>query len=349
MALLPALELVVDGITAVIDVIGNLPEPIQAIIGLFAGLAIAVTALAPALSLLAGTGLWTTITTAFTGFLTFMGTTFAPAMLAFFSGPAGWITLAVIAVGAMAIAFREPIGQFIGWMGEQLSGLGKMIAEALLGIGKAVYNAVDGVNKSIREGITIAWKWLGEQFKGLGSMIGNLYDGAVSLFGKLGDALSKPFEAAAGTIKSVLRSVLSFSANVINGFLGVINQMISAVNSVAGRLNLPQLPTFGAVQVPSFEGGGYTGNAPRSGGIDGRGGFPAILHPRETVIDHTRTGGSGGAPQINIPIQTGPVYQLPDGTDMVSMADFNAGLQSVATGIMAQLRSPAGRMALRGA
>ena len=349
MALLPALELVVDGITAVIDVIGNLPEPIQAIIGLFAGLAIAVTALAPALSLLAGTGLWTTITTAFTGFLTFMGTTFAPAMLAFFSGPAGWITLAVIAVGAMAIAFREPIGQFIGWMGEQLSGLGKMIAEALLGIGKAVYNAVDGVNKSIREGITIAWEWLGEQFKGLGSMIGNLYDGAVSLFGKLGDALSKPFETAAGTIKSVLRSVLSFSANVINGFLGVINQMISAVNSVAGRLNLPQLPTFGAVQVPSFEGGGYTGNAPRSGGLDGRGGFPAILHPRETVVDHTRTAAGSGAPQINIPIQTGPVYQLPDGTDMVSMADFNAGLQSVATGIMAQLRSPAGRMALRGA
>lgn len=35
-----------------------------------------------------------------------------------------------------------------------------------------------------------------------------------------------------------------------------------------------------------YEGGGYTGNAPRSGGIDGKGGFPAILHPQETVIDH---------------------------------------------------------------
>jgi hypothetical protein len=50
----------------------------------------------------------------------------------------------------------------------------------------------------------------------------------------------------------------------------------------------------------SFAGGGYTGNAPRAGGIDGQGGFPAILHPRETVIDHTRPGGmrggSGSAP-----------------------------------------------------
>jgi hypothetical protein len=31
----------------------------------------------------------------------------------------------------------------------------------------------------------------------------------------------------------------------------------------------------------------------RSGGVDGRGGFPAILHPNETVIDHNRGGGMG--------------------------------------------------------
>ncbi|WP_417913662.1 tape measure protein, partial [Candidatus Electronema sp. JM] len=36
-----------------------------------------------------------------------------------------------------------------------------------------------------------------------------------------------------------------------------------------------------------FSGGGYTGDAPRSGGIDGEGGYLAILHPQETVIDHT--------------------------------------------------------------
>ncbi len=43
----------------------------------------------------------------------------------------------------------------------------------------------------------------------------------------------------------------------------------------------------------SFEGGGFTGTGSRSGGIDGRGGFPAILHPNETVIDHTRGQGQG--------------------------------------------------------
>jgi hypothetical protein len=98
--------------------------------------------------------------------------------------------------------------------------------------------------------------------------------------------------------------------------------------------------------VPAFAGGGYTGDAPRSGGLDGRGGFMAMLHPRETVIDHARTGAGGTS--ITIPIQTGPVYRLSNGTDTVSVADLEAGMQALAAGIMAQLRSPAGRMALRG-
>lgn len=37
-----------------------------------------------------------------------------------------------------------------------------------------------------------------------------------------------------------------------------------------------------------YDGGGYTGNAPRSGGLDGKGGFLAMMHPQETVIDHTK-------------------------------------------------------------
>jgi len=36
----------------------------------------------------------------------------------------------------------------------------------------------------------------------------------------------------------------------------------------------------------SFEGGGKTPDGARTGGVDGRGGFYAILHPQEEVIDH---------------------------------------------------------------
>lgn len=38
----------------------------------------------------------------------------------------------------------------------------------------------------------------------------------------------------------------------------------------------------------SFEGGGYTGSGSRSGGLDGKGGYMALVHPDETVIDHTK-------------------------------------------------------------
>lgn len=41
-------------------------------------------------------------------------------------------------------------------------------------------------------------------------------------------------------------------------------------------------------EVPSFAGGGYTGNGPRSGGLDGKGGFWAMMHPQETVHDWTK-------------------------------------------------------------
>ena len=53
----------------------------------------------------------------------------------------------------------------------------------------------------------------------------------------------------------------------------------------------------------SFDGGGYTGSGSRSGGIDGRGGFQAVLHPNETVIDHTKgqsLGNSGGETNVNV-------------------------------------------------
>lgn len=47
----------------------------------------------------------------------------------------------------------------------------------------------------------------------------------------------------------------------------------------------------------SADGGGFTGTGARSGGIDGRGGFLGVLHPNETVIDHTRGRSSGGTQQ----------------------------------------------------
>jgi hypothetical protein len=52
-------------------------------------------------------------------------------------------------------------------------------------------------------------------------------------------------------------------------------------------------------------GGGFTGHGSRSGGVDGKGGFGAILHPNETVIDHTKGQGMGVVVNQTINITTG--------------------------------------------
>ena len=56
----------------------------------------------------------------------------------------------------------------------------------------------------------------------------------------------------------------------------------------------PVAPRGNILGLPSGDGGGYTGSGPRSGGLDGKGGFMAMLHPRETVIDHTKGQSAGG-------------------------------------------------------
>lgn len=74
----------------------------------------------------------------------------------------------------------------------------------------------------------------------------------------------------------------------------------------------------------SFDGGGYTGSGSRSGGIDGKGGFLSVLHPNETVLDHTRGQGMGG------------------GATAVIQQTFNFGNANADT--VAQLRAEAARI-----
>jgi len=57
--------------------------------------------------------------------------------------------------------------------------------------------------------------------------------------------------------------------------------------------------------IPSFDGGGHTGNGPRSGGLDGKGGFLSMMHPNETVIDHSK-GQSAGGGQMVIKLDLSP-------------------------------------------
>lgn len=96
----------------------------------------------------------------------------------------------------------------------------------------------------------------------------------------------------------------------------------------------------------SFAGGGWTGDGPRSGGLDGQGGFMAMLHPREQVID-TVAGQSGGGVTVvqNLNFAVG-ISQTVRAEVMNLMPQIQAAAQSAV--LDARLRGGSARMAFKG-
>lgn len=87
-----------------------------------------------------------------------------------------------------------------------------------------------------------------------------------------------------------------FVVKQITGF--ITNAVLGAT---VGPMQGPTMPNSPRM----FAGGGYTGNGARAGGMDGKGGFMAMLHPRETVVDHTRGQSAGVTVVQNINVSTG--------------------------------------------
>lgn len=123
----------------------------------------------------------------------------------------------------------------------------------------------------------------------------------------IGDALVSGFGAAEDAIVEFAQtgkfSFSDFASSVISDLLRI--SVRSAITGpLAGLLGsalggLPGAAAGGALTsfisaLTSFDGGGHTGNAPRSGGLDGKGGFLAMMHPRERVYDETRGGSRSG-------------------------------------------------------
>ena len=97
------------------------------------------------------------------------------------------------------------------------------------------------------------------------------------------DAMKGLFGAmldGADAAKKAMIDLLAEMARVqfIKGMMGLLGG-----TSWGGKL------VEGVGNLLSFDGGGDTPYGPRSGGLDGKGGFLAMLHPRETVVDHTKS------------------------------------------------------------
>ena len=102
-------------------------------------------------------------------------------------------------------------------------------------------------------------------------------------------------DAMRAMAKSVIDSLMKALAKkyIFDAAFGAITSFVQG--GVTDKTNFGpamNMPNFGPQ--PTYAGGGYTGNGSRSGGLDGKGGFAAILHPRETVVDHHQGQSLGG-------------------------------------------------------
>lgn len=90
-----------------------------------------------------------------------------------------------------------------------------------------------------------------------------------------------------------------------------LQRAIAQANAVPFPANLIEIARASAVgmgaiasiKAASFEGGGITFNGARSGGLDGKGGRMAMVHPNEKITDLEKNGNNGGGDTINVTIQ----------------------------------------------
>lgn len=125
---------------------------------------------------------------------------------------------------------------------------GSFAEQALQNLGEKFFDAIFGTSENIQTGTEI----------GLAQ----------------NSVLTPALVAASATMAATLSAAITTAGSAAAAAIGAAMGSAGAVSAFSS--------------LPSFAGGGYTGNAPRSGGLDGKGGFLAMMHPRETVNDLTR-------------------------------------------------------------
>ena len=195
------------------------------------------------------------------------------------------------------------------------SGLNKQIQDIVNSLGQVSNVIPEFTTPAIEEinNVDLAFKAWKQTVKDGGEIVQSFTTNALD---GMTDALTAGITGAANfadAMKSMAKSVVDslikmlVQKYIVDAAFGFITNSFSSGSSsgstVGMRQDAPAVPVIPDKPF-SFEGGGFTGYGARSGGIDGRGGFPAILHPNESVIDHNR-GGGGVVVNQTINVSTG--------------------------------------------
>lgn len=125
--------------------------------------------------------------------------------------------------------------------------------------------------------------------------------GMQEVFGE-STAIGKAFYVASQAMAATqaIISGLSAKMNVIENAtaLGMDAGTASAIGSTMATMGFATAGAIMGQTMASFEGGGITFNGVRSGGMDGKGGRMALVHPNEKITDMEK-GGSTGQP-VNV-------------------------------------------------
>lgn len=230
----------------------------------------------------------------------------------FIEGLASLYQAGVDAIANLARGMREGITGLIsdaaGWGSDIAAGLAGGVTRGAGRVRDAVGSLAQGVQDWFTEPVEIQSPskvferfggWLTQGLAqgidgGAGQVQGsmqNIAGGMLSHF----DGVTKGAENLTDVfdnVKAGFANMLSDMASrmMSSGLSGILGSLFGAIDPLAGALR-----GAGLNAIPSFAGGGYTGSGSRTGGVDGRGGFPAIIHPQETITDHTKAGAGAAA------------------------------------------------------
>lgn len=248
-------------------------------------------------------------------------------LIGVFTGPVGWVALAV-AAGVAIYAFRDQIGA-------AFQAIGKFLQDAAQGFKTVFIDPVVAGFQSVVEFVNVSF------VQPISQAIGGLVQGIANTFKAVTDAITAPFKAAFTAVRGIVNQILNGIGSAIGSVVNAINGVIRGANSALARLQLPQIPQLPMPSIPRFADGGVVSGPTLA--MVGEGGEPEYIVPQSkagafaanwmagvrgpSAIPRFAEGGMvvpGGA---SVSIQTGPVTQM-DGTNFVTTEDLSAAVQA---------------------